>query len=368
MPKYFNWKRFKTYFCEPMIKILRLLFFPIAIVYFIITEFRNFLFQIKFFRGTEFDRPVICIGNLSTGGTGKTPMIEYLVRVLLKNEIKPAVLSRGYGRKLPGFRMVEKDSKTIECGDEPLQIKQKFPEINVAVCENRSDGIIYLVKENENLQCILLDDALQHRRVRPSLNIMTTSFFQPFFSDFILPVGDLREMRKNASRAKIIVVTKCPDWITELEINFYSQSIRKYSKAEIFFSKIKYGEIKPVFGNGKPISLTHHVLLVTGIAQTESLVNFVEEKSKVKHLRFPDHHRFESKDILKIVNLFNSFANDDKIIITTEKDAKRFQSLGEAMIQPLKNLPIYFIEMESEILFEKEKFDQIILSHVTSFE
>jgi tetraacyldisaccharide 4'-kinase len=351
-----------------MIKVLRLLFFPFAILFFIVTEFRNFLFQTRVIKGTEFDRPVICIGNLSTGGTGKTPMIEYSVRLLVKNEIKPAVLSRGYGRKLLGFRMVEIDSKTTECGDEPLQIKQKFPEVTVAVSENRSDGIVYLVKEKEDLQCILLDDAMQHRSVKPSLIILTTSFFQPFFSDFILPVGNLREMRKNASRAKVIVVTKCPDWLTDLEVNFYTQSIRKYSKAEIYFSQIKYGEIKPVFGNGKPITLTHHVLLVTGIAQTESLVEFLEQKSKVNHLRFPDHHRFELKDIQKIVNLFNSFANDDKIIITTEKDAKRFQSLDGEMIQSLKNLPIYFIEMESEILFEKEKFDQTILSHVTSFE
>jgi tetraacyldisaccharide 4'-kinase len=327
-------------------------------------------------RAAKFDRPVICIGNLSTGGTGKTPMTEYILRLLLKNEIKPAVLSRGYGRKTPGFKMVQTDSKTSECGDEPLQIKQKFPEVDVAVCERRVDGIIHLVKESEKIQCILLDDAFQHRAVKPSFSLMTTSFFQPFFSDFILPVGDLREMRKNASRADVIVITKCPDWMTEIEMNFYRFSIQKYSKAQVFFSKISYGEIKPVFTGGKPISLTHHVLLVTGIANSESLENFIKEKSEVKHLRFGDHHRFVEKDIRKIVDLFNSFANEDKIIVTTEKDAKRLQSLDEDIVRILKNLPVYFIRMETEIINgnssetpnAKENFEQIILSHVTSFE
>ena len=359
-----------------MIRILRLLLFPFAVLYFIGTEFRNFLFHTRILRSLKFDRPVICVGNLSTGGTGKTPMTEYIIRLLKSNEIKPGVLSRGYGRKLPGFRMVEVDAKTHECGDEPLQIKQKFPDIDVAVCEQRVDGIVFLLKESEKIECILLDDAYQHRAIKPSFSILTTSFSQPFFSDFILPVGNLREMRKNASRANVIVVTKCPEWMNQADINYCTIAIQQYSKAEIFFSRIKYGEIKPVFGSGKPISLTHHVLLVTGIAQTESLVKHIEQKSKVKHLLFGDHHRFESKDITKIVDLFNSFANEDKIIITTEKDAKRFQSLNEEMIQPLKNLPIYFIEMETQIINdtsrgfinEQEKFDQLILSHVNSFE
>lgn len=359
-----------------MIKILRLLLFPFAILYFIATEFRNFLFHTRMIRSIKFDRPVICIGNLSTGGTGKTPMTEYIIRLLKKNEVNPAVLSRGYGRKLPGFRMVNVDSKTSECGDEPLQIKQKFPDIDVAVCEQRVDGIVFLLKESEKIECILLDDAYQHRAVKPSFSILTTSFSQPFFSEFILPVGNLREMRRNASRANVIVVTKCPEWMNQADVNYCTIALQQYSKAEIFFSKIIYGDIKPVFGSGKPISLTHHVLLVTGIAQTDSLVKFIEEKSKVKHLAFGDHHRFEPKDISKIVNLFNSFANEDKIIVTTEKDAKRLQSLNEEMIQPLKNLPIYFIEMETQIINdssrgfinEQEKFDQLILSHVNSFE
>lgn len=359
-----------------MIRILRLLLFPFAILYFIATEFRNFLFHTKLIRGLKFDRPVICIGNLSTGGTGKTPMTEYVIRLLKSKEIKPGVLSRGYGRKTPGFRMVEVDSKASESGDEPLQIKQKFPDVDVAVCEQRVDGIIYLLKESEKIECILLDDAYQHRAVKPSFSILTTSFSQPFFSDFILPVGNLREMRRNASRANVIVVTKCPEWMNQADVNYCTIALQQYSKAEIFFSRIIYGEIKPVFGSGKPISLTHHVLLVTGIAHTDSLENFIKEKSNVKHLRFGDHHRFDHKDISKIVDLFNSFANEDKIIVTTEKDAKRLQSLNEEMIGPLRNLPIYFIEMETEIINdtsrgiinEKEKFDQLILSHVSSFE
>lgn len=352
-----------------MIKFLRLLLFPFAILYFAATEFRNLMFHSQIMRGAKFDRPVICVGNLSTGGTGKTPMTEYLIRLLIRHEIKPAVLSRGYGRKMPGFRMVTTSSTVQESGDEPLQIKQKFPEVDVAVCERRVDGIIELVKQNENIEVILLDDAFQHRAVKPSFSILTTSFFQPFFADAILPVGNLREMRRNASRASVIVVTKCPDWTAEGDLNFYRQSILKYSKAEVYFTQISYGKLQPVFGNvASEINLSENVLLVTGIAETESLVNHLKEKSKVKHLAFGDHHRFSQNDIDKIIDLFDSFAKEDKIIVTTEKDAKRLQSLSEEMVASLKKLPVFYLEIEAEFLRDKEKFEQLIIAHVSNFE
>lgn len=296
-------------------------------------------------------------------------MTEYLIRLLIRHGIKPAVLSRGYGRKTPGFRMVTTDSTVQETGDEPLQIKQKFPEVDVAVCERRVDGIIELVKQNENIEAILLDDAFQHRAVKPSFTVLTTSFFQPFFTDALLPVGNLREMRRNVSRANVIMVTKCPDWVTEADLHFYRQSILKYSKSEVYFTRISYGKLHSVFGTEvADSSLLGNVLLVTGIAETESLVNHLKEKSNVKHLSFGDHHRFTPNDLLKITDLFDSFAKEDKIIVTTEKDAKRFQSLPEEMISSLKKLPVFYLDIEAEFLGDKDKFEQLIIAHVSNFE
>jgi tetraacyldisaccharide 4'-kinase len=352
-----------------MIRFLRLFLFPFAIPYFIITEFKNFLYLTRIKRGTRFDRPVICIGNLSTGGTGKTPMIEYVIRLLKNNQISPAVLSRGYRRNTHGYLKVEITSGVKACGDEPLQIKQKFKDIDVAVCESRVDGIIEMVKENEAIDVILLDDAFQHRSVKPSFSILTSSFYQPFFTDFILPVGDLREMRKHASRAQAVVITKCPDWMTEVEMLYYERGIRRYTKAPVYFSKISYTGIKSVFENSEITSLPGHVFLVTGIANPQPLTEYIESKAKVQHLGFPDHHLFDEKNSEQISRLFNSFAGDDKILLTTEKDAKRFQSADEKIISPLKKLPFYFIEMETEILQwkNKESLDQLILSHVENF-
>ncbi len=358
-----------------MITFLRLFLFPFAIVWFLITEFRNFLFSTRIMRGAQFDRPVICVGNLSTGGTGKTPMIEYLILLAKNNEMKPAVLSRGYGRKIPGFRMVNAKDKVMECGDDPLQIKQKFNDVPVAVCEKRVDGIIHLIKENKkNVELILLDDAYQHRAVKPSFSILTTSFHSPFFTDFMLPVGNLREMRRNSSRADVVVITKCMDGMTVNDFAFYRRSLARYSKAELFFSKIKYGQPQPVFESvTKNINLTQNVLLVTGIANAKPLVAHLSSICNCKHLSFGDHHHFTSDDMVKINENFGSFANGDKIILTTEKDAVRIRNGSEEVKTKLKNSPFYFIPMEMEIMDDdqnqrKEKFDQLILEHVRKFE
>lgn len=352
-----------------MLKILRFLLFPFGMLYMILTEGRNFLYKVKILKSSSFDLPVISVGNLSSGGTGKTPATEMLIRILLEQNKNIGFLSRGYGRKTLGFQLVELDSKTTDIGDEPLQIKRKFPMVNVAVCEKRVDGTIQLIKEKPDTKYLILDDAFQHRAIQPSLSILTSTFDSPFFSDFILPVGNLRERRINSERADIILITKCPENLIEEDYEFYRKIITRFSAAKVFFSRIKYGELKSVFNDNN--SLTNvsnkNILLITGIAKTDALVSYLEKNNQVKHLAFPDHHSFSTKNLTTIRNLFNSFAQNDKIIVTTEKDAMRLQSLSESNLILVNDLPVFYQEMECEIIDEQEKFEKIINNHVRKF-
>lgn len=334
-----------------------------------ITEGRNFLYKVKILKSSSFNLPVISVGNLSTGGTGKTPTTEMIIRILSTQNKTIGFLSRGYGRKTLGFQIVDTESLTEKIGDEPLQIKRKFPVVEVAVCEKRVDGTIQLIKEKPAVKYLILDDAFQHRAIKPSLSILTSTFEEPFFADFILPVGNLRERRVNAERANIVLITKCPDHLIEEDFDFYRQIIKRYTTAKVFFSQIKYGQFISVFHPEikRDILTEKNVLLVTGIAKTESLVSFLSNKFHLKHLAFPDHHHFNSKNINSIIELFNSFAPQEKVIVTTEKDAMRFLSLDETEKDKLMGLPFYYLEMESVIIEEQEKFEKSIIDHVRKF-
>jgi tetraacyldisaccharide 4'-kinase len=339
-------------------KILRFLLFPFAIIYDLVTTFRNFLFEMDVFKQKTFPIPVIVVGNLSVGGTGKTPQIEYLIR-LLKNKCKIAVLSRGYKRKTSGFLQVTESHSAIDVGDEPLQFFKKFPNVFVAVDENRVSGIQQILAQSKT-DIVLLDDAFQHRKVTGSFYLLLTKFDDLFVNDFLIPTGNLRESRRGAQRANAIIVTKCPENLTENEQETIRKKLANYQKT-IFFTSISYATNLI----GKDIILVDDlpnfdVLLVTGIANPNTLLRFLKDKNiTFQHLNYSDHHQFSTKDIELIKSKFDALQNAKKIILTTEKD---FVRLNVA----LKSC--YFIGIESAFLGnQKEDFDYLINSHIDNF-
>lgn len=340
-------------------KLFRFLLFPFAILYDLITSLRNWCFDVGILTSTKFEIPVIAVGNLSVGGTGKTPQIEYLIR-LLKNDYKIAVLSRGYKRKTNGFIRLNNSHSAKDVGDEPLQFFKKFGnEITVAVDADRTNGIQRLLQSKNPPEVVLLDDAFQHRKVKAKTYILLTKYNDLYLNDFLLPTGNLRESKRGAKRANCIVVTKCP---ANLSLDVQENIRRKLNpkaNQEVFFSTISYDfELK---GNGKLLVnnlKNKEVLLVTGIANPASLLGFLsEENINVTHLQYPDHHNFSAKDITKITEVFNSFSSEEKIILTTEKDYVRLENT-------LDNL--FYISIKTSFLTNTEKFNCLINNSVKS--
>ncbi|PHR14865.1 MAG: tetraacyldisaccharide 4'-kinase [Aequorivita sp.] len=318
---------------------LRKLLFPFSLLYGGITALRNFLYNKGLLKSKSYNLPIICVGNLSTGGTGKSPMIELLVSFLKDNQ-KLAVLSRGYKRKTTGYREVLTESTVEEVGDEPLQFKKKFPEITVAVCEDRQTGI---EKLQNKADVILLDDAFQHRKVTASVNILLTSFNDLYVNDCMLPTGNLREPKFGANRADIIVVTKCPENISDATIESIKRKLRPKSHQEIYFSKIGYAsEIKNTKEEKPLLSLNDkEFLLVTGIANPKPLIDFLQKEGlNFKEKSFPDHHNFSSSEIEELKKY--------PLILTTEKDFMRLQALS-------KVTEIFYLPIKTVILNDAEK-------------
>ncbi len=333
-----------------------------------ITGLRNELFNLRLLASKEFDLPIISIGNITVGGTGKTPHTEYIAE-LLKSKFKVAILSRGYKRKTRGFYLVETTSTVREVGDEPLQIKLKFSESIVAVDANRVMGINRLIALPKPPGVILLDDAFQHQYVSPGINILLTDYNRLITKDSLLPYGRLRESASNKSRATIIIVTKCPAEIKPIEerIIIKELDIRPYQN--LYFSRIVYGDLLPVFREeaARPtLELVEGitVLMVTGIVNPSPLKNYIMQRSHDIHeMSFPDHHLFTSKDMDRIRAKFDSFANRNKIIITTEKDMVRFRDLQS--VPDLIRQSSYFIPVCIRFLNNAGKeFDRKILSYV----
>ncbi|NNK75334.1 MAG: tetraacyldisaccharide 4'-kinase [Maribacter sp.] len=299
-------------------QLLRKIAFPISLVYALVVHIRNFLFDIGFFKSTSFKTPVICVGNLSVGGTGKTPMIEYLIKIL-KEGNKVAILSRGYRRKSKGFVLATANSKVEEIGDEPFQLYTKFADITVAVDADRRNGIKNL-QHLVNPDIILLDDAFQHRKVKSDCSILLTAYDDLYVNDWYLPTGNLRDSKGEAKRANLIIVTKCPEELTVGEQSKVVGLLRPESGQEVIFSYLSYGkEIK-----GKTSSMVQNdllgkkVTLVTGIANPEPLVNYLSKKQlNIEHLQYKDHHFFSASEI----ELFNS----KDFVLTTEKDFARLK-------------------------------------------
>lgn len=342
--------------------MLKILLWPFSLLYGCVMEIRNFCFDKGWLKTRSFDIPLISVGNLAVGGTGKTPHTEYLIR-LLQNTYRIATLSRGYGRKTKGFLQADATTTSEQVGDEPFQMMSKFPQVLVSVDENRCEGVENLLQTDADV--ILLDDAFQHRYVKAGLSILLTDFHNLYYKDMILPAGRLREAAKNSSRADVIVVTKCPKNISESEKYEIPRRLKLQSRQEVYFSTFEYESPKSLFSDNY---LTYNglkdksVLLVTGIAHPETMVEYLSPKVKhLEHLRFPDHYDFSAKDFAAIESKFEAMNGDDKIVITTDKDAARIneKSFSEEVMPK-----IYSLGVRVKFLEREESFNQKILSYV----
>jgi len=344
---------------EFLTKISRILLFPLAIIYGAVTAIRNFLFDIRYFKSFEFsDVKVISVGNLTVGGTGKTPHVEYLIRAL-KEKHALATLSRGYGRNTKGFQLADANSTPEIIGDEPMQYFMKFGKtIPIAVGEERLLAIPAIKAHHPKTEIIILDDAYQHRWVKPNLNILLTDFNRPFYQDFILPAGRLRESRKGAKRADIIIVSKSPDQLEELEKKRIKKEISIYvgKQLPIFFTGVAYGQPVPVFSNGKPFS--DKVILVSGISQPKPLVEYISGKySLVRHENYPDHHKYSINDVNYFVKLMSEIPNG--CLLTTEKDMVKLKD--SSLSTKLESLPVFYLPIEIFFLEKWGKFDELVM-------
>lgn len=335
-------------------KFLRFLLFPLSVIYNGITTIRNLFFDWGFFKQTSFKIPVITVGNLSVGGTGKTPQIEYLIR-LLGDSFKIAVLSRGYKRKIQDFVLLNDTHTAVDVGDEPLQYFNKFKNIDVAVDVNRVAGISRLIAD-VTPEVVLLDDAYQHRKVKASLSILLTKYDDLFIDDFLLPTGNLRESRSGAKRTDLILITKCPKNLTDLSKKRIVTKLKKYQK-KVFFTSITYD--KKTSGDKNIFTKdlkNYQVLLITGIANPSSLLSFLQEnKVNFKHCQFSDHHHFTDTEIEKIKREFACLSSSKKIILTTEKDYVRLKN-------SIKELS--YLGIQTSFLSRQEEFNLILKSHV----
>lgn len=322
--------------------LLRKLLFPLSLLFKFIQEVRNLLYDLNIIANTKFNIPTISVGNLSMGGTGKTPMVEYLLSNLLI-KYKIGILSRGYKRKSNGFLKLNEYSDISVVGDEPFIIQKTFPDSNVYVCEDRVTGIQNILK-NDELDFIILDDAFQHRKLKTTLNIMLSSFSKPFYNDYIFPVGDLRESRLSYKRANIIIITKCPANLNENEMNDIKLKINPLEDQKIFFTTILYKDI--LFGN-KSVNINSiinkEILLVTGIAETDSIIRYLNSRSiKFKHLEYSDHHHYSNNDINNILKL-----SRNSLVLTTKKDYYKLKD-------NINNL--LYLDIETRFLKNEDQF------------
>lgn len=308
-----------------------LLLYPISKLYGIGMVVRNKMFDYGVLKQQEFDIPIVVVGNLAMGGTGKTPHVEYIVESLL-GKYNIGVLSRGYRRATKGFVLASPQSRPEDIGDESYQIYRKFgPDITVAVCEKRSKGIRQMREINPDLNMIILDDAFQHRYVKPSVSVILTEYNRPIFNDKILPYGRLRESARALNRADIVVVTKCPIDMKPMHYRLFEENLKLFPFQKLYFSRYNYGHLVPIFPEETADipaldcqKADTAILVITGVANPKPFVRFLRRhKAKVKLKRFTDHHNFTASDMDDITRLFDELSSDNKFIVTTEKDAVR---------------------------------------------
>ena len=331
-------------------KGFRLLLFPFSLLVWAYIRVRNWLYKIGVFKTTTINMPLICVGNLSVGGTGKSPMVEYLLG-LLHTEYKLATISRGYKRKTKGYVLANAKTTALEIGDEPMQFHSKFPMVAVAVGEARIEAIPQLLHDEPDTEVIVLDDAFQHRQIIAGLNILLTEYANPYWNDWYLPTGDLRDNKRSAARAEIIVVTKCPPELTIEQKNQCIKQITPHQKQAVFFTTIAYG-IPYHLVQKTPFHLHAEleVLLVCGIANPLPLKAFIEKNTTAYFQKsFEDHHVFSIDDWKDIEERFKKLSGNKNIILTTEKDAVRLEKFNEL----LQHKPIYVLPIKHEFLFDE---------------
>lgn len=347
-------------------KILAILLLPFSVLYGIGVSLYQALYFSGLHKPVKFSFPVISVGNLSVGGTGKSPHIEYLIR-LLRDYVELAVLSRGYKRKTNGFLHVGEESTALEVGDEPLQIKHKFPSIPVAVSESRSLGIPQLLKDYPDLQLILLDDAFQHLAVKPALSILLTEYSNPYHKDVLMPSGRLREWRFGAERADVIVVTKCPEGMGESEFAKWKQQLNLRTHQHLYFSKIIYGVPYEIFNPQKQYKLNPsvHVILISAIAQSGYLEDYLNGLvGAVSNYSFEDHHYFTEVELNALIGKYEAVSQSNKMILTTEKDATRLK-LFKAYFEK-RGVEVYAIPIEV-VFYQQSNFDQYLKTFLLDF-
>lgn len=348
-----------------MLRSFRYFLFPISLIYGAVVWLRNWLFDKNILKAASFNFPIICIGNIAVGGTGKTPMVEYLIR-LLQQDYDTATLSRGYKRKTKGFAIADATTTALEIGDEPMQFHKKFPDVTVAVGEERLVAIPELLQAKPGTNVIILDDAFQHRQVNAGLNIVLTAYNNLYTRDLMLPAGDLRDVKASMKRAEIIIVTKCKPDLSAEEKKMILTEIGALPAQAVFFTAISYGKPYHLFNNQPAdINPDTNILLVCGIANPNPLKNYlVANFNSYDMLRYPDHHIFNSDDLADIKKHFKKMQLINKIILTTEKDAVRLAKFeGD-----LKDFPVYVLPIEHHFLFnESAAFNRQVVEFIGSF-
>lgn len=349
----------------PLLKPIRILLFPFSLVYALIVTLRNWAFDRKMLPSASFNLPVICVGNLAVGGTGKSPMVELLIR-LLKDRYPIAVLSRGYKRKTRGYALADASTTALDIGDEPMQFHSKFPDVAIAVGEERIVAIPQLLHDRPETRVVILDDAFQHRTVRAGLNILLTDYSNLFTRDWWLPSGDLRDAPSSYRRADIIVVTKCPEDLADDNRRAIATEIAPRPHQELFFTSIRYGTPYHITRQTTvAIDESIEVLLVTGIANPAPLKQWLNDHSKTYYeIAYGDHHIFTIDDLHAITRRFEGMGPGRKLILTTEKDAVRLIKFR----QELEPWPFYVLPIKPAFLFEKEdRFEEKILTFINAF-
>lgn len=348
--------------------ILRVLLSPFALLYGLIILCINFTYDIGLQKSSKFSIPVIGVGNLSIGGTGKTPHIEYLID-LLKDYIDIATLSRGYKRNTKGFRLVRDQDTALTVGDEPLQFHRKFPDITVAVSESRAYAIPQILQYNPSVETILLDDAFQHRGVLPGLQLLLTSYDQLFTKDYLLPAGRLREWRAGATRADVAIVTKCPINLTAKEKNEIMDSFKSYKLKEVFFTYYEYSDLYDFHqkSNTRSLDKSDQILLLSAIANTDYLYDYLLPRvADIKEIEYTDHHTFDTRDIHHIHKVFSNITSPNKYVVTTEKDAMRLE-MHASLLQKL-GIEVRVLPIKVAFHFdEKANFDKLIKDFLLDF-
>ncbi len=332
---------------------IRRVLYPFSLLYGAVTSVRNKFFDWGILSSESYDIPIISIGNITVGGTGKTPFTEYLIR-LLQKEYQLALLSRGYKRQTKGALLSDNNSTAGDIGDEPFQIKSKFPAVDVVVAEKRVDGID-IIKNQTAAEVALMDDAYQHRYVKPGLSVLVIDYNRPLWNDLPFPAGNLRETKKGQKRADVILVNKCPATISEEERKKWIKKLKVHSKQQVFFSSITYGSI--IDKEGQVIEIEGEIVLaLAGIATPEPFFNYLKSRYSIsKELVYPDHHSFTIKDVEKIKDELNKIGPKG-IIISTEKDCTRLYGLDKEIDKRLVYVPI-----QLQILFEEEKTLELII-------